>query len=75
MSDVVGGVAWASRQSTLKAEAALKEFKATGRAAHKGSAANMSLGGGKSPALDRAVNAAVGAGLHFAVAAGSFFLG
>jgi len=37
----------------------------------KGSVANMSLGGGKSPALDLAVNAAVNAGLHFAVAAGN----
>ena len=31
----------------------------------------MSLGGGKSPALDRAVNGAVDAGIHFAVAAGN----
>ena len=31
----------------------------------------MSLGGGKSPALDLAVNAAVKTGLHFAVAAGN----
>jgi len=31
----------------------------------------MSLGGGKSPALDRAVNGAVAAGIHFAVAAGN----
>ncbi|QRW25382.1 Retrovirus-related Pol polyprotein from transposon TNT 1-94 [Rhizoctonia solani] len=38
---------------------------------HKGSVANMSLGGGKSPALDRAVNAAVRNGMHFAVAAGN----
>ncbi|CAD6501982.1 BgTH12-02225 [Blumeria graminis f. sp. triticale] len=32
---------------------------------------NMSLGGGKSRALDLAVNGAVSAGLHFAVAAGN----
>jgi cerevisin len=32
---------------------------------------NMSLGGGKSPALDLAVNNAVKKGLHFAVAAGN----
>ena len=32
---------------------------------------NMSLGGGKSPSLDLAVNRAVKAGLHFAVAAGN----
>jgi len=31
----------------------------------------MSLGGGKSPALDLAVNGAVAAGIHFAVAAGN----
>ena len=31
----------------------------------------MSLGGGKSPSLDLAVNRAVKAGLHFAVAAGN----
>ncbi|KAI9731697.1 MAG: serine protease [Cirrosporium novae-zelandiae] len=31
----------------------------------------MSLGGGKSPTLDMAVNAAVDAGIHFAVAAGN----
>ncbi len=37
----------------------------------KGSVANMSLGGGKSRVLDLAVNAAVDAGLHFAVAAGN----
>lgn len=37
------------------------------------SVANMSLGGGKSVALDRAVDAAVEAGVHFAVAAGNDF--
>ena len=42
-----------------------------GKKGFKGSAANMSLGGGKSPALDRAVNGAVEAGIHFAVAAGN----
>jgi len=31
----------------------------------------MSLGGGSSRTLDRAVNAAVAAGIHFAVAAGN----
>ncbi|KXS10972.1 hypothetical protein M427DRAFT_115414 [Gonapodya prolifera JEL478] len=35
------------------------------------SVANMSLGGGRSRALDRAVDAAVEAGIHFAVAAGN----
>merc|ERR1712046_189903 len=42
-----------------------------GRKGFKGSAANMSLGGGKSPILVQAVNAAVDAGIHFAVAAGN----
>ena len=32
----------------------------------------MSLGGGKAQSLDDAVNAAVEAGLHFAVAAGKW---
>lgn len=67
MSDVVKGVEWA-------AEAHLKELKAAKdgkRKGFKGSAANMSLGGGKSTTLDRAVNAAVAVGIHFAVAAGN----
>lgn len=64
MADVVAGVAWAADQ----ASAAL-ELKAQGKnPKHKGSVANMSLGGGKSQALDDAVNAAVDDGLHFAVA-------
>ncbi|KAF9463587.1 peptidase S8/S53 domain-containing protein [Collybia nuda] len=67
MSDVVGGVVWAATQAKRKAEAA-----AAGKAKnHKGSVANMSLGGGKSRALDDAVNKAVDSGLHFAVAAGN----
>ncbi|CAE6425211.1 unnamed protein product, partial [Rhizoctonia solani] len=71
MADVVAGVMWASKQAQSKAIEAIKEFRATGKTSHKGSVANMSLGGGKSPALDRAVNAAVKNGLHFAVAAGN----
>ncbi|KAJ7496681.1 peptidase S8/S53 domain-containing protein [Mycena latifolia] len=71
MSDVVAGVVFATREATAKAAAAKAEYKATGKTAHKGSVANMSLGGGKSPTLDRAVNAAVDAGMHFAVAAGN----
>lgn len=63
MSDVVKGVEYA-------ANAHIKEAK-SGDKGFKGSTANMSLGGGKSPALDLAVNAAVKAGLHFAVAAGN----
>ncbi|OAX34673.1 hypothetical protein K503DRAFT_724143 [Rhizopogon vinicolor AM-OR11-026] len=71
MSDVVAGVAWAARAAGEKLAAARAEFAATGKTKHKGSVANMSLGGGKSPALDTAVNRAVDAGLHFAVAAGN----
>jgi len=71
MSDVVAGVTWASKAAQAKAIEAIKEFRATGKTSHKGSVANMSLGGGKSPALDRAVNAAVRNGMHFAVAAGN----
>lgn len=71
MSDVVGGVVWAAQQAKAKAIAAAKEFAETGKTKHKGSVANMSLGGGKSQALDDAVNRAVTTGLHFAVAAGN----
>ena len=67
MSDVVKGVEWAA-QAHLKAVAEAKDGKKKG---FKGSAANMSLGGGKSTTLDLAVNAAVDAGIHFAVAAGN----
>ncbi|ODQ77573.1 hypothetical protein BABINDRAFT_9919 [Babjeviella inositovora NRRL Y-12698] len=63
MSDVVKGVEYAAN-AHLKA---VKENKK----GFKGSTANMSLGGGKSPALDLAVNAAVKAGIHFSVAAGN----
>lgn len=63
MSDVVKGVEFATK-SHLEA---VKENKK----GFKGSTANMSLGGGKSPALDMVVNAAVKAGIHFAVAAGN----
>jgi cerevisin len=75
MSDVVKGVEWAVDQHLEKAEAARKGKKGKAKA-FKGSVANMSLGGGKSVTLDRAVNAAVaagpaGSGIHFAVAAGN----
>ncbi|KAF2398109.1 cerevisin [Trichodelitschia bisporula] len=67
MSDVVKGVEYAAESHTESVAAA----KAGKRKGWKGSAANMSLGGGKSPTLDMAVNAAVDAGIHFAVAAGN----
>lgn len=63
MSDVVKGVEFAAKSHQEAAKKGKKGFK--------GSTANMSLGGGKSPALDMAVNAAVKAGLNFAVAAGN----
>ncbi|KAF9784070.1 peptidase S8/S53 domain-containing protein [Thelephora terrestris] len=71
MADVVGGVLWAAEQAASRLAAAKAEYAATGRTRHKGSVANMSLGGGKSMALDDAVNKAVDSGMHFAVAAGN----
>ena len=68
MSDVVKGVEWAAVSHNDNVEAAKK---GKGKKGFKGSAANMSLGGSKSTTLDLAVNAAVDAGLHFAVAAGN----
>ncbi|WPH03248.1 Hypothetical protein R9X50_00612500 [Acrodontium crateriforme] len=68
MSDVVKGVEFAAESHLAQMEAAKK---GKGRKGFKGSTANMSLGGGKSPILDQAVNAAVDAGIHFAVAAGN----
>lgn len=67
MSDVVKGVEWAAIQHSKKSQ----EAKKASHKGFKGSAANMSLGGGKSITLDLAVNAAVDAGIHFAVAAGN----
>jgi len=71
MSDVVAGVVWAAEQAAAAKKAADAEVAATGKTKHKGSVANMSLGGGKAKSLDEAVDAAVAAGLHFAVAAGN----
>ena len=68
MADVVKGVEWAALNHEKSVEAAKK---GKGRKGFKGSAANMSLGGGKSVTLDLSVNAAVDAGIHFAVAAGN----
>lgn len=67
MSDVVKGVEYAAEQHTEQ----VKVAKSGKRKGFKGSTANMSLGGGKSALLDQAVNAAVDAGIHFAVAAGN----
>ena len=68
MSDVVKGVEWAAIRHSEQVALAKK---GKGKKGFKGSAANMSLGGGKSVTLDLAVNAAVDAGIHFAVAAGN----
>lgn len=67
MSDVVKGVEYAATSHLDNVKAA-KNGKRKG---FKGSVANMSLGGGKTQALDAAVNAAVRSGVHFAVAAGN----
>lgn len=67
MSDVVKGVEFAALSHLDQVKAA-KDGKRKG---FKGSVANMSLGGGKTQALDAAVNAAVDTGIHFAVAAGN----
>jgi len=71
MSDVVKGIEWVAKHHKQK----LRDYKqdmASGKNPKKvKSAANMSLGGGKSRALDLAVNAAVSSGVHFAVAAGN----
>lgn len=68
MSDVIKGVEWAAEHHLEQVDAA-KTGK--GKKGFKGSAANMSLGGGRSITLELAVNAAVDAGIHFAVAAGN----
>ncbi|CCE65601.1 hypothetical protein TPHA_0M00230 [Tetrapisispora phaffii CBS 4417] len=67
MSDVLKGVEWVALEHTKHLEESRKDKNSN----YKGATANMSLGGGKSPALDQAVNAAVKAGVHFAVAAGN----
>jgi cerevisin len=67
MSDVVAGVEWAAKSHLEQVKAA----KGGKRKGFRGSVANMSLGGGKTKSLDDIVNAAVAAGVHFAVAAGN----
>lgn len=69
MSDVTAGVLWAVADAKARTAAILADPTAAQK--HKGFVASMSLGGGKSPTLDRAVDGAVGSGLHFAVAAGN----
>ncbi|KAG2182364.1 hypothetical protein INT43_007294 [Umbelopsis isabellina] len=66
MSDVMKGVEWATEQHQIDKSDAAKSKKK-----YKGAVANMSLGGGKSRALDTAVDGAVEEGIVFAVAAGN----
>lgn len=62
-SDVIAGVEWVMRDHRGRVSAA------SGRPVL--SVANMSLGGGRSLALEAAVERAIRAGVHFAVAAGN----
>ena len=71
MSDIIGGVDWTVKQANAKADAAAQELARIGKAAHKGSVINMSVGGPRSQAMNDAVNAAVDAGIHVAVAGGT----
>ncbi|KAI9271765.1 peptidase S8/S53 domain-containing protein [Phascolomyces articulosus] len=66
MSGVLAGVSWATEQHQIDANQA----KTVGKP-YKGAVANMSLGGGKSSALNKAVNEAVNMGIIFSVAAGN----
>ncbi|KAI9243648.1 serine protease 1 [Sporodiniella umbellata] len=66
MSDVIKGVDWATSEHVREKKAA-----ETTRQKYKGAVANMSLGGGPSPSLDRFVNGAVREGIVFSVAAGN----
>ncbi|KAJ3138486.1 serine protease [Irineochytrium annulatum] len=67
LSDVIKGIEWVVNDHN----AALLRAAATPTSRPVKSVANMSLGGGSSVALDRAVDAAVESGVHFAVAAGN----
>ena len=63
MADVIKGVSWTTSEHQRKSQAA------GGRPVK--SIANMSLGGGKSTALEQAVSGAIQAGVLFVVAAGN----
>lgn len=71
MSDVTGGVLWAVNDAKDKSAKMAANPSSTKSKKHKGFVANMSLGGGKSPTLDKAVDGATKSGLAFAVAAGN----
>jgi len=63
---VIDGVNWVANDAIARAKRAVKEGKAPSKAV-----GNMSLGGGRSTALNNAVNAAVEAEVVMAVAAGN----
>lgn len=71
MSDVTGGVLWAVEDAKRLSLKYKQNPNSADAKKHKGFVANMSLGGGKSPTLDKAVNGAVTSGMHFGVAAGN----
>eukprot|EP00833_Pecoramyces_ruminatium_P001815 jgi/Orpsp1_1/1175847/evm.model.c7180000055443.1 len=74
MSDVIKGIEFAVQHHNERVAEAKKQNEEAGDDDEKvivKSAANMSLGGGRSRALDRVVDAAVKAGIQFAVAAGN----
>jgi len=74
MSDVIKGIEFAvehHRERIAEAEKINEKANDDDEKIIVKSAANMSLGGGRSRALDRVVDAAVKAGIQFAVAAGN----
>jgi cerevisin len=62
-SDVIKGVEWVMKEHVRRTNASKRRAPRT--------VANMSLGGGKSLALEEIIEQAVEAGIHFAVAAGN----
>lgn len=71
MSDVTGGVLWAVEHAKKQSAEFAANPNSLKAKKHRGYVANMSLGGGKSPTLDRAINGATISGLAFAVAGGN----
>ncbi|CCV00614.1 unnamed protein product [Malassezia sympodialis ATCC 42132] len=71
MSDVTAGVLWAVADAQERTRRMRARPWLPAARKHRGFVASMSLGGAKSPTLERAVNGAVSVGMHFAVAAGN----
>jgi cerevisin len=67
-ADLIKGIEWVTNTHLRKIQASKSSRKTK---TFKGSVVNISLGGGKSPVVERAINSAVDAGLHIAVAAGN----